>query len=56
MQNQEQMQSLRIFLPMSECKNKDSIKINIFKTARISDLIGLICYKYTVEKKSPPLK
>jgi hypothetical protein len=35
---------------------KSSIYVKVLKTARISELIGLICYKYTMGKKEPPLK
>ncbi len=35
---------------------KTRMKINVFKNARISDLIGLVCCKYVNEKRKPPLK
>ncbi len=35
---------------------KTRIKINVYKNARISDLVGLICCKYVSEKRKPPLK
>ena len=52
------MKKLRIFLPMTDTSNnkKNSTHISIFKTAKISDLIGLICCKYMLEKQEPPLR
>jgi hypothetical protein len=35
---------------------KTYILINVLKSARVNDLIGLICFKYTNEKKLPLLK
>lgn len=37
-------------------KKKNSIQISVFKTAKISDLIGLICCKYTLGNQVPALK
>ena len=36
--------------------HKTFIRISVYKSARVSDLIGLICYKYTCKKKMPPLR
>ena len=36
-------------------KKKSSIQICVFKTAKISDLIGLICCKYTLDRQVPAL-
>lgn len=54
-------QTFRIFLPMCNTnekkrREKSFIKVCIYKNLRISDLIGLICYKYTNEKLEPRLK
>ena len=52
-------QRLQIFLTMcdtNESGRKESMHINIYKNAQISDLIGLICCKYINEKRSPHLK
>jgi len=35
---------------------KTHILINVLNSARVNDLIGLICYKYTNDKKLPLLK
>lgn len=32
------------------------MQIKVYKFARISDLIGLVCYKYKSEKREPALK
>ncbi len=53
LQDPAQMQRIRIFLPMS---GNDSISVGVFKSARVSELIGLICCKYTLAGKQPPLK
>lgn len=37
-------------------KKKNSIKVSVYKTAKISDLIGLICCKYTLDRQVPALK
>ena len=53
------MQTLRIFLPMCDINDQDekqSIRVSVYKSARISDLIGLICCKYINEKRLPKLK
>ena len=54
------IQSLKIFLPMCDNSSSNAVKtsmnVNIFKTARISDLIGLVCCKYVNEDLSPSLK
>ncbi len=52
-QDPTQMQRIRIFLPMS---GNTSMNVNIFKSAKVSDLIGLICCKYTLKNTQPPLK
>ncbi len=62
----QQVQTFKIFLPMCQLqqqrqsthnyineKSKDSMTLSIYKTAKISDLIGLICCKYVMEKKKP---
>lgn len=35
---------------------KNFMQIKVYKFARISDLIGLVCYKYKSEKREPALK
>lgn len=58
MQDSNKAQNLRIFLPMCDKNDqeKSSMTISVYKTAKISDLIGLICCKYTNEKLLPNLK
>ena len=34
----------------------EPIQINVSKTAKISDLIGLACFKYTIENREPKLR
>jgi hypothetical protein len=32
------------------------MQLKVYKSARISDLIGLVCYKYKNEKREPALR
>jgi hypothetical protein len=59
--NPNEAKHFKIYLPMCSVDTKNNIKfqfikISINKNANISDLIGLICYKYILNKMTPPLK
>ncbi|CAF0818471.1 unnamed protein product [Brachionus calyciflorus] len=54
LQDPYETKSFVIFIPTNEARSP--IQINIFNTALVSDLIGLICYKYSIENRQPILK
>ena len=51
------LKKLRVFLTMSDDEDDRLFptEISSIATAKVSDVIGLICWKYTHENKQPPL-
>jgi len=50
--------TIRIFLALqrSEDERNYPMTVCVLASARVSELIGLVCYKYNNEKRDPPLK
>lgn len=50
--------TIRIFLSLTGNKEERNypMTICVLATAKVSELIGLVCYKYSQEKREPPLR
>ena len=48
--------TIRIFINLQNQDHNYPMTVCVIASAKVSELIGLICYKYNQEKKQPPLR